>query len=358
MSLACIYGFFPSRILLAWDSSKLNTQERRQWHSVSHLGENQRHQRQKTETPEIKGMRDQQSSSCKACFGHFIIVCNFALQAYPNGKVTQAQFQQLYQEQFPHGDSSEVCSLWIHARRASCNAKQLPSSQTSNVLWEKRRWVIRTLHVQNVSNAEISSIQFAENVFRSFDKDGDQLLDFREFMCGLSITSTASKKDQLKWAFEMYDIDGSGLISLDECITVIKVCMPSPTTAHCMSHSRFQPNQWSTISAFAVPRLSTVSTGAVLPVFHQLIPKWSQLNNPRSAKSPHWVNLAQTPNCCVLIWRYLRTNLPVYEFHSHQSNNKFGSRGMRSDLEQTWHLVNLFITDGHIVFPRVLYRGC
>ena len=75
---------------------------------------------------------------------------------------------------------------------------------------------------------EISSIhyllfQFAQNVFRSFDKDGDQLLDFREFMCGLSITSTASKKDQLKWAFEMYDIDGSGLISLDECITVIKV---------------------------------------------------------------------------------------------------------------------------------------
>ena len=48
-------------------------------------------------------------------------------------------------------------------------------------------------------------------------------MDFREFMCGLSITSTASKKDQLKWAFEMYDIDGSGLISLDECITVIKV---------------------------------------------------------------------------------------------------------------------------------------
>ena len=49
------------------------------------------------------------------------------------------------------------------------------------------------------------------------------MLDFREFMCGLSITSTASQKDQLKWAFEMYDIDGNGSISLEECTTVIQV---------------------------------------------------------------------------------------------------------------------------------------
>ena len=28
--------------------------------------------------------------------------------------------------------------------------------------------------------------------------------------------------DQLKWAFEMYDMDGSGQISMDECYHMIK----------------------------------------------------------------------------------------------------------------------------------------
>ena len=65
--------------------------------------------------------------------------------------------------------------------------------------------------------------QFANNVFRTFDKNGDSMLDFREFMTALYITSRADPKERLMWAFEMYDTDGSGSISLSECNNVVKV---------------------------------------------------------------------------------------------------------------------------------------
>ena len=60
-------------------------------------------------------------------------------------------------------------------------------------------------------------------MFRTFDKDGDMKLDFREFMTALNITGRAEPKDRLMWAFEMYDLDGSGHISLLECTDVVKV---------------------------------------------------------------------------------------------------------------------------------------
>ena len=69
----------------------------------------------------------------------------------------------------------------------------------------------------------LCQFQFANNVFRTFDKNGDSMLDFREFMTALYITSRADPKERLMWAFEMYDTDGSGSITLSECNNVVKV---------------------------------------------------------------------------------------------------------------------------------------
>jgi Ca2+-binding EF-hand superfamily protein len=64
---------------------------------------------------------------------------------------------------------------------------------------------------------------FAEHVFLSYDSNGDGVVDFREFICALSIMSRGTFDQKLSWAFSLYDINDDGSVTRDELLDIIGV---------------------------------------------------------------------------------------------------------------------------------------
>ncbi|EFE41042.1 hypothetical protein TRV_04240 [Trichophyton verrucosum HKI 0517] len=101
---------------------------------------------------------------------HYVFIREGFLKDCPSGTLTKEEFQKIYRQFFPFGD---------------------PSS-------------------------------FANYVFRVFDADGSGMIDFKEFICALSVTSRGKMEDKLDWAFQLYDIDGDGKISYEEMLAIVE----------------------------------------------------------------------------------------------------------------------------------------
>ncbi|KAF2862211.1 EF-hand [Piedraia hortae CBS 480.64] len=91
------------------------------------------------------------------------------LKDCPNGTLSKEEFQRIYRQFFPFGDPSA----------------------------------------------------FADYVFNVFDADKSGSIDFKEFICALSVTSRGKMEDKLDWAFKLYDIDNDGKISYDEMLAIV-----------------------------------------------------------------------------------------------------------------------------------------
>ncbi|XP_046850744.1 neurocalcin homolog isoform X2 [Xenia sp. Carnegie-2017] len=66
------------------------------------------------------------------------------------------------------------------------------------------------------------SSEFAQHTFRVFDANQDGILDFRELIVSLSVMQRGTSDERLKWAFNMYDVDGNGFITREELLGILR----------------------------------------------------------------------------------------------------------------------------------------
>ncbi|XP_034434542.1 guanylyl cyclase-activating protein 2-like [Hippoglossus hippoglossus] len=62
---------------------------------------------------------------------------------------------------------------------------------------------------------------YAENMFRAFDKNGDNTIDFLEFVAALNLVFRGDLEHKLRWSFKVYDKDGNGHVDRDELRAII-----------------------------------------------------------------------------------------------------------------------------------------
>ncbi|KAK9473222.1 uncharacterized protein V1510DRAFT_109488 [Dipodascopsis tothii] len=62
---------------------------------------------------------------------------------------------------------------------------------------------------------------FAEYVFNAFDTSSNGTIDFKDFICALSVTARGSIEEKIKWSFQLYDQDHDGRVSYTEMVAVV-----------------------------------------------------------------------------------------------------------------------------------------
>ncbi|KAM4677776.1 guanylyl cyclase inhibitory protein-like isoform 2-T2 [Discoglossus pictus] len=66
------------------------------------------------------------------------------------------------------------------------------------------------------------SSEYAEQIFRTLDNNGDGIVDFREYVTAISMLAQGSPEEKLKWSFRLYDKDRDGAITRSEMLEIMQ----------------------------------------------------------------------------------------------------------------------------------------
>ncbi|XP_071970504.1 guanylyl cyclase-activating protein 2-like [Engystomops pustulosus] len=64
--------------------------------------------------------------------------------------------------------------------------------------------------------------QFVDRMFTSFDRNGDNTIDFLEYVAALNLALRGKLEHKLKWSFKIYDKDGNGCVDKRELREIIQ----------------------------------------------------------------------------------------------------------------------------------------
>ncbi|TNN48567.1 Guanylyl cyclase-activating protein 2 [Liparis tanakae] len=62
---------------------------------------------------------------------------------------------------------------------------------------------------------------YAENIFRAYDRNEDNTIDFLEFVAALNLAFRGDLEHKLRWSFKVYDKNGNGFVDKEELRSII-----------------------------------------------------------------------------------------------------------------------------------------
>ncbi|XP_054476771.1 guanylyl cyclase inhibitory protein [Anoplopoma fimbria] len=75
------------------------------------------------------------------------------------------------------------------------------------------------------------SAEYAEEIFRTLDNNGDGVVDFREYVMAISMLIEGSAVEKLRWSFKLYDKDRDGAITREEMLEIMQAVYKMSVTA-------------------------------------------------------------------------------------------------------------------------------
>ena len=115
--------------------------------------------------------------------------------------------------------------LDFYQRQLNCDEQDIKDvfkefiKSSSNGQMTKEQFL--TLY-KNFFPGEMDSMEFSDQVFRTFDTNNDGFISFREFLFAISVLSIGTPEEKLSMIFHMYDVDGDGIIAKVELIMIVQ----------------------------------------------------------------------------------------------------------------------------------------